>query len=82
MRHSAVICYDLTMNFCHLYSVSVLSPHPDSAGDLPDGDADRVSEEGPQRQGVPTESGPNQAGGEDSQAQRRALQGQPTPQVP
>lgn len=62
-------------------SSSIPRPHPDTAGDLPDRDADRISEEGPQRQGVPTESSPNPAGREGPQAQHRALQRQPISQV-
>lgn len=61
------------------FVIFILSPHPDSTGDFSDWDADWVSEKGPERQGEPTESGPHQAGREDTQAKRRTLQGQPTP---
>lgn len=63
--------------------LTLLPPPPsDSTGDLPDGDADGVSEEGHQREGKPAEGGSDPPGGEDPQAQRGAVPRPPAPQVP
>ena len=61
--------------------VSFTLASADPSGDLPDGDADWLPEEGPEGQGEPAEGGPDPARGEDTQAQRGALQRQPPSQV-